>query len=639
MRGLRLPRPRRMCCWSRAFPRNGPWLLSPRSMSRSPRRPATGRPWRRLTWSSPAMRWNTALPRPPGERRDDHHQALSLVRAGQAGRFRPAAARGVDQVPHGARLGYRHDRHSACDRRVRPVRRRRRCQGQRYQGLPAGNVQRRLPVRGRQPRPSREHHGALPHRRVRRADRGDRGGDDVHERRIPAGPDPHDAGREPGPGPGAGGEGDRDRRGRLRRRACRRRQRGDLRYRSSSPPWPLRALATVANRTAHDRWHGGTDRRGRRVHPGYCRHRAPQRRHGHHRDRGDRVPVLPFNQQRWGDRRHGLSAAGQPGRRLRCAAAHAAVLPSCDLASDRLLPASAVGRFRGAVRVDGAGPGPGGLPAAQEGRVSLPGAGLSRARHGSQTLHAEWTKLRTLASTGWLLLAVAVLTIAVSAAADASATCQSGGCQTDLTKLSLTGVQVGQAIVAIVAVLAVSNEYSSGMIQVTLAAVPRRLTVLAAKAALIGGLFLAAGAVAVLASVLAGRLILPGHGFTPAHGYQPLSLGDGLVLRAACGSVLYLVLIALLSLGVATVVRESAVAIGLVLGLLYVFPVVASVVSNQQWHRHLEQIGPITAGLYIQDTVDVQALPLTPWQGLGVLALWAAGALTVGALVLRLRDA
>ena len=271
--------------------------------------------------------------------------------------------------------------------------------------------------------------------------------------------------------------------------------------------------------------------------------------------------------------------------------------------------------------------------------MSLPSAGLSRARYGRQTLHAEWTKLRTVASTGWLLLAVAVLTVAVSAAADASATCQSGGCQTDPAKLSLTGVQAGQAIVAIVAVLAVSSEYSSHMIQVTLTAVPRRLAVLAAKAALIAGLFLAAGAVAVLASVLAGRLILPGHGFTPAHGYQPLSLGDGPVLRAACGSVLYLVLIALLSLGVASAVREPAVAIGLVLGLMYVLPVVASVVSNQQWHRHLEQIGPITAGLYIQDTVDVPSLPLTPWQGLGVLALWAAGALTVGALVLRLRDA
>jgi ABC-2 type transport system permease protein len=267
--------------------------------------------------------------------------------------------------------------------------------------------------------------------------------------------------------------------------------------------------------------------------------------------------------------------------------------------------------------------------------MSLPAAGLSRA----EALHAEWTKLRTVASTGWLLLGAVVLTAAVSAAADAAATCPSGGCQADPAKLSLTGVQVGQAIVALIAVLAISNEYSTGMIRVTLTAMPRRPTVLAAKAALVAGLVLAAGAVAVLASVLAGRLILPGHGFTAAHGYPPLSLGDGPVLRAACGSVLYLALIALLSLGLATAVRESAVAIGLVLGLLYVFPVVTSVVGNAHWQRHLEQIGPMTAGLDIQATANLSSLPLTPWQGLGVLALWAAGALVVGALVFRFRDA
>jgi ABC-2 type transport system permease protein len=254
-------------------------------------------------------------------------------------------------------------------------------------------------------------------------------------------------------------------------------------------------------------------------------------------------------------------------------------------------------------------------------------------------LHAEWTKLRTVASTGWLLLGVVALTVGVSAATAAAATCSFSGCQADPAKLSLTGVQAGQAIVAIIAVLAVSNEYSTGMIRVTLTAMPRRLTVLAAKAALIAVLVLAAAATAVLASVLAGRLMLPGHGFTLAHGFLPLSLRDGPVLRAACGSVLYLALIALLSLGLATAVRESAVAIGLVLGLLYVFPVVTSVIGNQHWQRHLEQIGPMTAGLYIQATVNLRSLPLTPWQGLGVLALWAAGGLLVGALVLRFRDA
>jgi ABC-2 type transport system permease protein len=271
--------------------------------------------------------------------------------------------------------------------------------------------------------------------------------------------------------------------------------------------------------------------------------------------------------------------------------------------------------------------------------VSVPAAGLSRARYGSQTLHAEWTKLRTLASTGWLLLGAAVLTVAVSVAADAATTCPSSGCQADPAKLSLTGVQAGQAIVVVIAVLAISGEYSTGMIRITLTAMPRRLTVLAAKAALITGLVLTVSAVAAGASVLAGRLILPGHGFTSAHGYPPLSLGTGPVLRAACGSVLYLALITLLSLGVATAVRESAVAIGLVLSLLYVFPIVTSVVGNQHWQRHLEQASPMTAGLYIQATVGVRSLPLTPWQGLGVLALWAAGALIVGALVFRFRDA
>jgi ABC-2 type transport system permease protein len=272
-------------------------------------------------------------------------------------------------------------------------------------------------------------------------------------------------------------------------------------------------------------------------------------------------------------------------------------------------------------------------------------AGTTRAAGGSpflDALHAEWTKLRTLPGTGWLLLAAAALTIAVSAAADAATmagVCPPGGCQSDPVELSLTGVQAGQAIVVIIAVLAVSGEYSTGMIRITLTAMPRRLTMLAAKAASVAGPVLAVGAVAVLASALAGRLILPGHGYTQAHGYPSLSLGSGPVLRAACGSVLYLVLIALLSLGIATAVRESAVAIGLALGLLYLFPIVTHVVGNQHWQRHLEQVAPMTSGLYIQATVNLSALPLTPWQGLGVLAAWSAGALIVGALVLRFRDA
>jgi ABC-2 type transport system permease protein len=162
--------------------------------------------------------------------------------------------------------------------------------------------------------------------------------------------------------------------------------------------------------------------------------------------------------------------------------------------------------------------------------------------------------------------------------------------------------------------------------------------VLCAKAAILNGLVLAAGSLAVLGSVLAGRLILPGHGFTAAHGFPQLSLADGPVLRAAAGSVLYLALIALLSLGTATAVREPAVAIGIVLSLLYLAPIIAPLL-NQHWQRHLEQIGPATAGLAIEATTGLHSLPISPWGGLGVLAAWAAAALLAGGLVLRLRDA
>jgi ABC-2 type transport system permease protein len=254
-------------------------------------------------------------------------------------------------------------------------------------------------------------------------------------------------------------------------------------------------------------------------------------------------------------------------------------------------------------------------------------------------LRAEWTKLRTVAGPGWLLLGAVALTVALSAAAAAAAACPSAGCGQDAAKLSLTGVQLGQAVVAILGVLVVGGEYGTGMMRVTLAAMPRRPAVLAAKAAVVGGAVLAAGSVAVLASVLAGRLILPGNGFVPAHGFQTLSLGDGPTLRAAAGSVLYLALIALLSLGIAAAVRDSAAAIGVVLALIYLFPIVAQLVGDPVWRRHLEQVGPMTAGLAVQATTDLGGLPIGPWAGLGVLAAWAAAALLAGGLLLRLRDA
>lgn len=237
-------------------------------------------------------------------------------------------------------------------------------------------------------------------------------------------------------------------------------------------------------------------------------------------------------------------------------------------------------------------------------------------------LHAEWTKLRTTPAAACLLLAAVALTVLLSAAA---ATCHTTGCRQDPVRTSLTGVDLGQALVAVLAVVMIGGEYGSGMIRTTLAAMPRRGAVLAAKAAILAGVVAAASLPAVFGSLLFG---LP-----------TLSLADSSTLRAAGGSVLYLALVALLGLGIATAVRDSATAVGAVLALLYLFPVLASVVTNPHWERHLRQIGPMNAGLAIQATAGVDQLPIGPWTGLGVLAAWSAAALLAGGLLLRWRDA
>jgi len=253
-------------------------------------------------------------------------------------------------------------------------------------------------------------------------------------------------------------------------------------------------------------------------------------------------------------------------------------------------------------------------------------------------LHAEWTKLRTVPGTGWLLLVVVVLTVGLSWLATSAVHFQAREPQ-DQVKISLVGVQAGQAVVAVLGVLIITGEYSSGMIRSTLAAIPRRWPMLAAKATVLTGMVLLAGTVAVLGSLMLARLTLPSNGFTANNGFTVLSLTDPQTLRATAGSILYLALIGLLSLGMATLIRDTAVAVGVVLGLLYLFPILIQVVGDPDWKRRLEQIAPTNAGLGIQSTVDLQSLAISPWMGMGVLAAWATTAMVAAAVMLRWRDA
>jgi ABC-2 type transport system permease protein len=259
------------------------------------------------------------------------------------------------------------------------------------------------------------------------------------------------------------------------------------------------------------------------------------------------------------------------------------------------------------------------------------------------SLHAEWTKLRTLPGTWWLLLAVVATTVAVSALA-AGSTPGSAAPGVDTIKLSLTGVQLAQSVVAILGVLSVGGEYGSGMIQVSVAAVPRRARLLAAKATVVSGAVVVAATFAVLGSLLAARCLMS-FDAVPLDAVPPGSLPLGALPlgalpldalpRPAAGSVLYLVLIGVLSVGVGAAVRNPAAAVGVVLGLLYLFPILATAIDDEDWQRRLDQVSPMSAGLAVQTTVGLDKLPIGPWPGLGVLAAWAAVAMFAGAWVLH----
>ena len=257
-----------------------------------------------------------------------------------------------------------------------------------------------------------------------------------------------------------------------------------------------------------------------------------------------------------------------------------------------------------------------------------------RWRGSLHALHAEWTKLRTLPSTWWLLTATVALTAAMGAAAASSLTTRvcptPTACHEDTVKLALTGVQLSQAVCLVLGALSIGAEYGTGTIRTTLTAMPGRWRVLASKAVALSLLTSAAGVLAVLSALGLAGLILP----APAP-----TLVDGATLRAAGGSILILVLVTLLGLSLATLLRDTGGAITLGLGVLYVVPVLSHVINSPTWQHRLQRWAPMPAGLSIQATTNLGRLAIGPWAGLGVLAAYGVGLLVVGGVAFRVRDA
>jgi ABC-2 type transport system permease protein len=259
-----------------------------------------------------------------------------------------------------------------------------------------------------------------------------------------------------------------------------------------------------------------------------------------------------------------------------------------------------------------------------------------------QALAAEWIKLRSVRTTAWALAAGFGLTLLFTWLVCGGTTTTGGSPgrpgDNDIVKDSLAGVWIGQLPFALLAVLALASEYSSGTIRATFAANPRRRTILLAKTAVLGALVALVALPTAAASFVLGQSVLRGNGFNYEGGYPAVTLADGEALRAVAGTAYYLTALALLALGLTAVVRRTAVAITVVLGLLLLPPIAAGLLPERASDLVLS-LSPAGAGLALQQTVvRDDNVPIEPATALLVLAAYALASLAAAAWLLRRRD-
>jgi ABC-2 type transport system permease protein len=253
----------------------------------------------------------------------------------------------------------------------------------------------------------------------------------------------------------------------------------------------------------------------------------------------------------------------------------------------------------------------------------------------TQVIRSEWTKIRSVASTVWTLSLAVVVTLAlgmlISALSRHEFDKMSAGQRIDFdpTFISFAGMALGQLAMIVFGVLVVSNEYSTGMIRTSLAAVPQRGTFLAGKIAVATGLALVVGMATSFAAFFLGQAML---------GEHRTSLGDPGVLRAIIGGGLYMTLIAMFSMGVAAMLRSPMLSLGI---LMPFFFLISSILGNVDVTKKIGRYLPDQAGSQIMRVVTPVGddRPYGPWGGLGIMALWVLAALAGGYMVLKKRDA
>jgi ABC-2 type transport system permease protein len=254
-------------------------------------------------------------------------------------------------------------------------------------------------------------------------------------------------------------------------------------------------------------------------------------------------------------------------------------------------------------------------------------------------LLAEWTKIRSVRSTVWCLVAFVVVTIGLTFALtlvfNHSWNTLPPGRRATLTVdpagvILAAGVNFGQLAICVLGVLVISTEYSTGVIRASLLAVPRRVPMMAAKIVVFAALIIVLGEVIAFGSFFIGALAL--------HSHVSVSLSDPGVLRAVYGTGLYLTVLGLFSLAIGGLIRHTAGGIAVTLAFIIVLEPLASLLPDS-WGAHVYGYLPTVAGREITRTTTLSGQVLSAWQGFGVFCLWTVILLAGATILLKRRDA
>jgi ABC-2 type transport system permease protein len=251
-----------------------------------------------------------------------------------------------------------------------------------------------------------------------------------------------------------------------------------------------------------------------------------------------------------------------------------------------------------------------------------------------RVLASEWIKMRSLRSTGFTLLAAVVAMVAIGCivgyATNAHWATMAPDERAGFNPIdrSLAGYHLAQLATGVLGVLLISGEYATGMIRATFAAVPRRLPVLWAKAALYAAVTFVLMLAAAFAAFLGGQQLLASHGTT---------LSAPHALRAVFGVAGYLTLIAVFAVALGFILRSTAGGIATLVGLLLVLPGIGQVLPTS-WQRHTLPYLPSNAGASIF-SLKTDPGSLSAGTGLLVLSAWVVAGLAVAAVMMSRRDA